>query len=291
LPTKINILFLGVFDEKSTNYGQANAFEKLGHDVSRYEYREQEKKLGQFARDGELEFLIKNGHYDLVIFSKCNHMSHKVVECASTYSTSCLWMMDPETNMDQEFLDKARAASFCVYDKKRTLDIGLKYNPRCYYVTDGYDADLHYPVEVKQDVDVSFIGSFWDSSRHEYLKMVDFHHFTGLFGEQHNLAVCRSKINLNLCSYDTASNRVYKILAAGGFLMTDDWPGRQERFINNEDLVIFNSPQDMKEKVEFYLLNPSERTRIAQNGRFSVKPYDKIGWAKQIIKRFGDQDA
>ena len=50
-------------------------------------------------------------------------------------------------------------------------------------------------------------------------------------------------------------DRVYKVMAAGGFLLTNDWIGREEMFVDGEHLVIFNDPQDLAEKIKFYLAN------------------------------------
>ena len=47
---------------------------------------------------------------------------------------------------------------------------------------------------------------------------------------------------------------MYKILAAGGFLLTDDWYGRElTGLVDGEDLVIYNNISDLQEKIIYYL--------------------------------------
>ena len=43
--------------------------------------------------------------------------------------------------------------------------------------------------------------------------------FTSAYGSDHARAVSSSKINLNFCTDSGASDRVYKIMAAGGFFI------------------------------------------------------------------------
>ena len=74
------------------------------------------------------------------------------------------------------------------------------------------------------------------------------------------------KINLNFCTAQGASDRVYKIMAARGLLLSDDWEGRERDFIDGEDLVIFKSMEDLNAKIDYYLNNPEEASRIRANG-------------------------
>ena len=76
---------------------------------------------------------------------------------------------------------------------------------------------------------------------------------------------------------------MYKIMAAGGFLLTDDWDGREEHFVDGQDLVIFNDPADLNQKIDYYLNNPDIIDKISINGHTAVKPFTRLEWAKQII--------
>ncbi len=43
----MKIIYAAVFTETSTNTPQANAFEKLGHEVIRYDFKEKLKEFGE----------------------------------------------------------------------------------------------------------------------------------------------------------------------------------------------------------------------------------------------------
>ena len=67
----MKIMYVAVFTETSTNTPQANSFEKLGHDVIRYDFKEKLKEFGNSTlRD---ENIINTGvseNPDLILFSK-----------------------------------------------------------------------------------------------------------------------------------------------------------------------------------------------------------------------------
>lgn len=78
-----------------------------------------------------------------------------------------------------------------------------------------------------------------------------------------------SKINLNLTSPNIENGiplRVFDILSAGGFLLTDYRREICEQFEADKDLVVFEGIHDLQEKVDYYLSHSDERMAIAQNG-------------------------
>ncbi|MDD6399979.1 MAG: glycosyltransferase, partial [Lachnospiraceae bacterium] len=82
-----------------------------------------------------------------------------------------------------------------------------------------------------------------------------------------------SKINLNITLRSIQSGvpqRIYDILGCGGFLITNYQSEIAELFTPDEDLVMYESHQDLIDKVRYYLANEDERLRIAANG------YNKI---------------
>lgn len=84
----------------------------------------------------------------------------------------------------------------------------------------------------------------------------------------------RSKINLNFTIRNIRSGlplRIWDILGAGGFLITNYQPEIEMYFKNGEDLVFFTEKDDLREKVSYYLTHEEERKRIAMNGQRKVR--------------------
>ena len=78
-----------------------------------------------------------------------------------------------------------------------------------------------------------------------------------------------SKINLNMTIPNIENGiplRVFDILSAGGFLMTDYRPEIENLFDINKDLVVYDGTDDLVAKVEYYLRHDKERELISANG-------------------------
>ncbi len=96
-----------------------------------------------------------------------------------------------------------------------------------------------------------------------------------------------SKINLNISHRTIQSGiplRVFDILGAGGFLITNYQPELTELFVDGEDLVIYYSYMDLVEKVRYYLANDAERCRIARNGCRKVR--EQHNYCKRLTDIF-----
>lgn len=83
-----------------------------------------------------------------------------------------------------------------------------------------------------------------------------------------------SKINLNITSKTIQTGlplRIFDVLASEGFLITNYQPEIQQYFEPDVDLVVYESMDDLKEKVAYYLSHDEERMMIAENGYRKIK--------------------
>lgn len=82
-----------------------------------------------------------------------------------------------------------------------------------------------------------------------------------------------SRINLTLqriYAQDGLSDRVFNVLQAGGFLLSDRNEAITELFREGEELECFETREEMFDKIDYYLAHEEERERIAANGRTKV---------------------
>ncbi len=96
----------------------------------------------------------------------------------------------------------------------------------------------------------------------------------------------QSKINLNITLRSITSGiplRVFDILGAGGFCLTNYQESILEHFEDGRDLVIYSSPEDMLEKIGYYLTHEDERMAIARNGHEKVKDYSYYNTYKKLF--------
>lgn len=97
-----------------------------------------------------------------------------------------------------------------------------------------------------------------------------------------------SKINLNvtLSSIERGTpQRVMDIMEAGGFVLSSYCPETAELFVEDREIVMFKSPEELMKKVEYYLSHDEEREKIARAGHekvFNCYTYEKK--LKQFIE-------
>lgn len=284
----MKVLFVAVFKPESTNWAQAAGFRNCGVELIEYNYRHMAGVLGgEEQRDQDLIDLCKAEMPDLVVFAKCNNMSVNVINECNLYSTTCLWFMDAylPQHWTSELVQKIKKCNIVCCDKFQAVEEASKLNSNTYHVCEGFDSSIDRPRDVDKDMNVSFIGNPYgnrggltDAARASVI--------TGAYGKEHAKMVGRSLINLNFCTGECASDRVYKIMAAKGFLLTDDWYGRDKMFEDGEDLVIFKDKEDLLFKIKYYLDNEELLNKIANCGYNTVQKYSRDKWAEEIINAY-----
>ncbi|MGN0140793.1 MAG: glycosyltransferase, partial [Roseburia sp.] len=86
----------------------------------------------------------------------------------------------------------------------------------------------------------------------------------------------QAKINLNFTIPNIKSGiplRVWDVLGAGGFLLTNYQAELPYYFKEGEDLVCFDGVEDLVEKAGYYLVHEEERRQIAENGYRKVREH------------------
>lgn len=82
-----------------------------------------------------------------------------------------------------------------------------------------------------------------------------------------------SKINLNITLHSIEGGtpqRVMDVLEAGGFLISSYCPETAELFEEDKEIVMFKNPEELIEKIDYYLVHDDEREQIAKAGHEKV---------------------
>ena len=101
-----------------------------------------------------------------------------------------------------------------------------------------------------------------------------------------------SKINLNISlrSIETGTPlRVFDIMSAGGFVLSNYQRELADLFVVDKEIVLYESLEELIDKVQYYLKNEQQRKKIALAGYEKVKrcyTYTKV--LEQIIKIVDD---
>ena len=193
--------------------------------------------------------------------------------------------MDPLCVFNDNLIEKIKEVNYFVTGLEGIKSYGLKYNPKSVFIQQNADEKIFKPVDdIAYKWDATFIGKIlppnkinewnitWSDRRlwHEYLSSwdeINYAHLSG-WNEKHNEIVNKTKVNLNFSHTDRtgASARIYKIMSSAGFLMSTPWYNMEKTFIDGEDFVSFYNPQDLKNKINYYLEHEEERNKIRMSG-------------------------
>ena len=284
----MKIIYVAVFTETSTNTPQANAFERLGHDIIRYDFKEKLKEFSDSAnmRDDNLINICVSENPDLLLFSKGVGIDINVVATCKDICPVALWYMDPMINVDQELTQKITQANLVFYTAPAVYRQLKDQNSQSYLIHEGYDPKIHkFYDKIDFLYNASFLG-YLKEHRRQYHESYNFSCFTDKYNIDHCKIVNQTRINLNFTNNkEGTSDRAYKIMGAGGFLLTEPWEDLEKDFTPDEDLVIFNNELEFKEKIEQYLANFSKRRFIARSGYNKVQKFTVENWAKFITEK------
>lgn len=123
-----------------------------------------------------------------------------------------------------------------------------------------------------------FDMDLYSYNKPENLNKVNCKGFLKYYTEMPKMFKC-ADINLNISLKIIKEGiplRVFDILGAGGFLITNYQKELEECFTIGKDLVVYENMQDLKEKVKYYLEHDDERKMIAKHGHDTVSKYYSV---------------
>ena len=88
-------------------------------------------------------------------------------------------------------------------------------------------------------------------------------------GEATSFIYAGTKINLNIALKGTeggTTQRIMDIMGAGGFVLTNYCEETAELFEEDKEIVMFRTPEELIQKVDYYLEHEEEREQIARAG-------------------------
>ena len=256
------------------------AFEELGHEVVGIH-----DPRGQQGA-GELISLVDELKPDFVLIAKDPRYNF-VIQLVSKLATTAMWNFDARYNIG-DFLRTCgplydhchlkftiEKGSIPLYEKTGIHSI--------YWLSEGAAPNWHnktpYTQEdiEKYDADVSFAGTCLGlhEGRAELLDTLTksqfkYKRWSEVFNLEHNKMVQISKINIGHSGWPkvdlSMSARDYRIMAAGGFLLTNYVCGMEHWFEIGKMCDVYHTPQECLEKIEYYLARPELRNEIREFG-------------------------
>ncbi|HEX4613842.1 MAG TPA: glycosyltransferase, partial [Urbifossiella sp.] len=135
------------------------------------------------------------------------------------------------------------------------------------------DPSVHRPHNIPKTHDVSFIGNMFPGPRSDLLDLIRRQypsHFVGrAYFDDMARAYSASRTVFNRSIRDDLNMRVFEALACGSLLLTNDLPdsGQPDLFRDGVHLATYRDPDELLDKLAFYLARPEPRSRVEAVGR------------------------
>ena len=287
----MRVLLLFPMADLQTGNAIKYAFEQLGHEVMAVDAKRQPHDSYNVA----CEFKP-----DLVFCSRTQALTWKVSEIKAKFKNviTCTWNTDTRANINKyaHLFPLIKSCDYYFVPDTKTIPQWKKINPNTFWLPQGvqnevYDKSGKITDEerARYSCDVSFAGGLKVSAHKHRRQYVDAIEQMGVnlklwgcrgnpqvYNEEHNKMVSLSKINLCCSAFpgngQYTSVRNYKILGAGGFAIELYREGIHEIF--SEDVIkCYTSPEDLKEKVRYWLDHEKERKETAERGYAWVHKY------------------
>jgi len=300
---KKNIVIVGVFsNEWSTNVFMANAFENIGFNVFRFDFRAFPKhEIPKML----IDFINSINDVFLIVFCKVDSVPIKTLKDLTGIIPTWYWFMDPMTVANTiNAAERARACTYASSTSYKVTEYFKNFNKNSYRIIEGVDTTLYRNLGLKKEYDVLFVGTP-DQKRLNYLLNVPYNvkifgnywpqckHETNppIYNEDLVLAINKSKIILNFTRPDGYSDRVTQILACGGFVLTEY---ADDLFMDfGDSLTYFTNVNELNQAIGYFLKAPTIRSNyIRKYYRKNLKPLIQT-WEKtcdEIIQRVKEND-
>lgn len=252
----------------------------------------------------KLEDLTTRNKFDLVFVMAENYLSAETIRQVQKRSggrTRFAYhshdnVFSPGILKPNDFNEALKAYDFLFTTKsqnvKRYVALG---QVNAFYIPSAYEPTCHRPVPpaesaLPRDYPVSFVGTF-DGSRLRELEASGWAR-THVWGDgwkrwagfaehadhivPHAIyylefadVISRSHISLGLLraeAEDRHTQRTFEIPACGGFQLAPRNEEIQTYFEEGKEIALFGTPEELKEKVDYYLTHETERKKIARAG-------------------------
>jgi glycosyltransferase involved in cell wall biosynthesis len=277
----MRILLLFPMADGQTGPGIKYSFEELGHTV---------KDVDAKLRPQESFSVACEFRPDLIFCSRTEALAEQVAKIKQKMKViACVWNVDTRTTINKwrHLFPLIKICDYYFVVASRLIPEWRKFNKNTFWLPEGFLPAYGKPKSItdedkeKYSCDVCWIGSRhklhkW---RNAYLSAVeqmgiDFKQWgcarqPDTYDEAHNKAIFLSKIGLAASGWPEnekyTSSRDYKILAAGGFLL-EYYRDRIDEVFPSDIMDYYTSPENLVEKIRYWLENEEKRKEFAERG-------------------------
>lgn len=232
--------------------------------------------------------IVEKEPFDLIVLNKVDGISPKTIKVLKKYSTVWYFFMDPYDEF-KRVDGRRKTISTDIFSTtfKEILTEAVNFNINSIWLLQGFDPKRFKRIDYIKKYDVVFAGSYTKKRS----MVINFLKNNGieiyclgsgfknppLYGEDLNKIYNKARIILNLNREKLGySVRVAQAMGSGSFVLSENAGGLKEFFCIREDLDIFESQDELLDKIKFYLSNYQKREAIAKKGMEKV--HSQLSW-------------
>lgn len=143
---------------------------------------------------------------------------------------------------------------------------------KSYWFPNSYPDDLIFPKKLDKTIDVGFCGNL--INRGHLINHLDKYNIKKdifVIGDDMVNSINSYKIHFNCNISNDINYRTFETTGCGTFLLTNYTPGLEKIFDIGKEIVVYDSIEDLDNKVKYYLDNSEERNKIAKAGHERAK--------------------
>lgn len=236
---------------------------------------------------GELLRCIKKADVRTAMFYPDFHFDYRGVS-ADTFAEYDLFITTKTFQLD--YLNGRRGLKHVAYVPHGYVD-AVHRPPFTHVAEDRYCTDLLYSgsystfkhrwlektIALLPEVSMDIVGARWHQHKSGSLLR---HRTSGAqIGPAYAAAIQRSRINLAIHMgptssgwEDLVSTRTFEIPACGGFMLHIDNDEVREFFKPGEEIDVFSTPEELADKIRFYLARPTLRAQMIERAHARAVP-------------------
>lgn len=276
------------------------AFEELGHKVVAI------NDPRTFPGPNQILDLVDTHKPDFVFLAK-DVRYNEIIETLAKKVLTVMWNVDVRDDINTFLDSNGPMYEYCHLkftigkgnlDKYR--EVGIK---NIHWLSEGISPIWHrseslvYKDLFEYTADAAFAGSDLGvhSGRCAVLNALengpfDFIRYTNVFNREHNKMCQCTKVNIGHSGWPkvelSMSARDYRIMGAGGFLLTNYVEGMENWFEIGKMCDVYRSPEECLEKIKYYLEHEDERKAMAEYGQKVVHEKHKFSdRLKEVIEK------
>lgn len=300
------------------------SLQALGHNVTLFDYMGELKTLGKEGMNQRLLALASETRPDLAMFSLyTDQFEVETVEQLRQYTRTLCFFHDDTWRVEFSQFWARHFDYFTtpdVYGIRKYAALGL---PTAIHFPFGCNENLYRKIEGEKKYDVSFVGA-WHPYREWLIKRlqkadvsvyaVGYRWPVGIVEHAEMVAIFnQSRININMSnsaswdarylassprallnrirsskSVEQLKARHFEINGCGAFQLSYYVEGLERYYAIGDEIGVYLDPDDLLNKVKYYLANPSEREAVAAAGyQRTLEAHTFKSRFEQVFARMG----